>query len=542
MTRPRPKPTAPPLAATLRQALAQGWHTLDALEALAGRATGARLRVHAALGELRGAGCALEERVERGVAEVRELPPVADGATCPACKAVVREHDDHHGWCAVGIRDCGWWAARGAVRLATPADIADTDARFGGAASAFLDGAPMAEVAARAMGAGATTYQAPRSPPVEGEPVDAASYYLGRGREEEDADLDAVRAARGRALRERVIASLPPGATPREIMFAEAAEIVRMRGPAEPATALDAPVPPCEVAAPVALTLPAPRPDDGTGDLDADDREAARVAIAEEEAALGEAEGEDARAHCSPRGKPKAETIARVAAALDAAPPKPPGPGSRCARPGCGKRFDQHGAPRGTVCPFLAKPRGRPRVAPAAPSPALDAPAVEPPPCPPCVDCGEESGTCPEGRCRDCDLEHGMSAGACRECHTWIIREDVGGPLAKQHAKGCSLADSDDWHPRNAAEYAAVRTARYGWAPEPRRGCEREFPIVRVAPIVIAAPRPVGRCRPPACHADDIHVPSAVRDFARPLCERHRAWVEGAGGTVAAGGLAGVLP
>ena len=65
------KPTAAPLPNKVKAALAQGWHTLDALEALAGRATGARLRVHAALGELRAAGCVVEERVERGVAEVR---------------------------------------------------------------------------------------------------------------------------------------------------------------------------------------------------------------------------------------------------------------------------------------------------------------------------------------------------------------------------------------------------------------------------------------------------------------------------------------
>jgi hypothetical protein len=75
----RPRPTAPPLAVTLRQALAQGWHTLDALEALAGRAPAARHRVHAALAELRAGGCALEERVTRGVAEVRLGP-----ATLPA--------------------------------------------------------------------------------------------------------------------------------------------------------------------------------------------------------------------------------------------------------------------------------------------------------------------------------------------------------------------------------------------------------------------------------------------------------------------------
>jgi hypothetical protein len=46
------KPAAEPLATIVRAALAQGWHTLDALEALAGRAPAARHRVHAALESL----------------------------------------------------------------------------------------------------------------------------------------------------------------------------------------------------------------------------------------------------------------------------------------------------------------------------------------------------------------------------------------------------------------------------------------------------------------------------------------------------------
>ncbi len=86
MTRARAtKPTAPPLADTLRAALAAGWHTLSALEALAGRAAGARLRVHAALAELRAAGAVVEERIERGVAEVRlaQAAPVEDASVAP---------------------------------------------------------------------------------------------------------------------------------------------------------------------------------------------------------------------------------------------------------------------------------------------------------------------------------------------------------------------------------------------------------------------------------------------------------------------------
>jgi len=40
-------------------------------------------------------------------------------------------------------------------------------------------------------------------------------------------------------------------------------------------------------------------------------------------------------------------------------------------------------------------------------------------------------------------------------------------------------------------------------------------------------------CRPPLCYRDDIHEPARIHGFARPLCEAHRRWVEGAGGTLA---------
>ena len=458
MTRARKdKPAAEPLATKVRAALAQGWHTLDALESLAGRATGARLRVHAALGELRAAGCALEERVERGVAEVR-----LGAATGP----------DH------------------------------------------------------------PTLREP-SPLVEGEPVDAASYYLGRGRGEEDA---------------------PPAPAPRYTLSPET--IAEMGGPAEAAATLadeegevvdldafergargatlDAPAPPCKPAAPVALTLPAPRPDDGAGDLDADDQEAA----------LDETEGEDARAHCSPRGKPKAETIARVAAALDAAPPQPPGPSSRCAR--CGEQYRHHAsndAPN--AHPFQAKPRGRPRVAPAATSPALDAPQ-------PTADARavyEAIKAAGNVRVVAADRSPGNASGAVLYAAAPDAAEEarrmVPPPRCPSvwHDVQC---DREAGHPCGSADepgrHHSAHEGRSGWTDEAatgwaRRRAEEARETARggsrgkrapAAPPVVAP-----RCRPPACHADDIHVPSAVRGFARPLCERHRRWVEEAGGTVA---------
>jgi len=86
---------------------------------------------------------------------------------------------------------------------------------------------------------------------------------------------------------------------------------------------------------------------------------------------------------------------------------------------------------------------------------------------PPCVDCGEpDSGTCLDGRCRDCDLEYVATLSTCRECLEWILRENVGGPRAKQHKAGCSIAEDPIYYPRTDEESAATRKARYGWAPK----------------------------------------------------------------------------
>jgi len=87
-------------------------------------------------------------------------------------------------------------------------------------------------------------------------------------------------------------------------------------------------------------------------------------------------------------------------------------------------------------------------------------------PFPPCIDCGEpEAGTCPAQRCRECDMEFITSTSTCRECGTWIVRAEFGGPRRDQHAPECSLRDAEDYHARDDAELRAVRERRYGWAP-----------------------------------------------------------------------------
>lgn len=81
---------------------------------------------------------------------------------------------------------------------------------------------------------------------------------------------------------------------------------------------------------------------------------------------------------------------------------------------------------------------------------------------PKCIDCDEERGTCPGGRCRGCDIEYLFCDGSCRECHTWIVREEYGGPIAEQHKAGCPLRAAENYGPRDDAEVAVIRRARYG--------------------------------------------------------------------------------
>lgn len=77
---------------------------------------------------------------------------------------------------------------------------------------------------------------------------------------------------------------------------------------------------------------------------------------------------------------------------------------------------------------------------------------------PPCIDCGEPD---PGGeRCCECDLEIVFAACSCRECGRYIMAEEYGRDLAKQHVPGCSLATSDGWNPRTDEEIAHTRRLR----------------------------------------------------------------------------------
>jgi hypothetical protein len=81
---------------------------------------------------------------------------------------------------------------------------------------------------------------------------------------------------------------------------------------------------------------------------------------------------------------------------------------------------------------------------------------------PACVDCDEERGTCPAGRCRDCDLEHVATLMTCRSCHRMICNPDICGPRHLQHAEGCDLAFDENYGPRDAAEYRGLRADVFG--------------------------------------------------------------------------------
>lgn len=70
----------------------------------------------------------------------------------------------------------------------------------------------------------------------------------------------------------------------------------------------------------------------------------------------------------------------------------------------------------------------------------------------PCIDCGDEPGTCPAGRCRDCDIDYVL--GQCWSCgqqivrHEWdadmwrhLFRTDAPPPCeSTEHAAGCMVA------------------------------------------------------------------------------------------------------
>ncbi len=81
---------------------------------------------------------------------------------------------------------------------------------------------------------------------------------------------------------------------------------------------------------------------------------------------------------------------------------------------------------------------------------------------PPCIDCREEPGSCPEGRCRSCDIDYLTASSACRECHKSIWREDMFDAKETQHKAGCSLSTSADYGPRNDDETWTIREAVCG--------------------------------------------------------------------------------
>ena len=74
-----------------------------------------------------------------------------------------------------------------------------------------------------------------------------------------------------------------------------------------------------------------------------------------------------------------------------------------------------------------------------------------------CKDCGEEPGTSPDGRCRDCDIEYVGARGSCRECGVFIMREDFGGPRASQHRPTCTLKDNPEYWARDERELSDLR-------------------------------------------------------------------------------------
>ena len=121
-------------------------------------------------------------------------------------------------------------------------------------------------------------------------------------------------------------------------------------------------------------------------------------------------------------------------------------------------------------------------------------------------------------------------------------------PAAKAEETGDDASTTDGDRPTGGVGVGREATTRAKVARKPRvpgAQTDQVAPTNRAArsPGVDVARAPVAvvsGCRPPLCHADDIHEPGRVRGFARALCEAHRRWVEGAGGTLAAGGLAGV--
>ena len=111
---------------------------------------------------------------------------------------------------------------------------------------------------------------------------------------------------------------------------------------------------------------------------------------------------------------------------------------------------------------------------------------------PTCIDCNEpDSASLPGCRCRDCDIEHVIGRGSCRECDHWIKREDMYGPRATQHKPGCSLANAEDWRPLPTHDdvWKAALGALYDASDDYDREADRlgaDDPRVPVLRVIVA--------------------------------------------------------
>lgn len=519
MTRARtPKPTAPPLAVTIRQALASDWRTLAALDVLAGGARGsdARRLVHEALRVLRGEGAVLEERVGKAGVEVRLL-------TLPAPVP-----DDGR-----GVED-------------------DSDG------AAYCD-----EIAPLSPAASARMADLIEHPPAPSEALRA----LCRGENEPD-DYTRFHAALAAGV-EGLDASAPPV------------------GQAAPAEAVGWPV-----ARDRCATCDVPHgnhaPHDGHAFAPREPTDPHFVECRRCKADPGHPCKGDGAPHAE--RAVDAEAWARVQDGLPPAP-KGPGPSSRCAV--CGGYYSRHAdcsaSPAGH--PFTPNPRGRPP-APASKQPPIPnaAPAILPrvrqrrTPGPVVdVDGGrveratpseqaailagmreqwdaavaehraEREGAEPETSRGRSDAQVLYSAiKAAGLTHVALADGSAGNASAapvymatnagprcpsvwrdvrceREAGHPCGSADDPGRHHETAnrdAIWTDEAAARWARLAEEVRETSRG---VKAKRATVMAPPP---CRPPLCYRDDIHEPARVRGFARPLCEAHRAWVEGAGGTL----------
>ena len=242
---------------------------------------------------------------------------------------------------------------------------------------------------------------------------------------------------------------------------------------------------------------------------------------------------------------------APVEAAGAPSPPQP-GPSSRCAV--CGERYHGHGGEEQKGHPFTPKPRGRPR----GPIVAVDggraersrADVLDAQPDPYRVEVDPALATEASMRAeaeRQKAATHDARVEAIEGVAAALARAAAEPETSRGEAPGeqdHATCDTDDARPDGSSRVPALRVAAERAPGKPRVPRPRAHPVApsdgvdqsasRVGAKDVATAGDVARpCRPPLCHADDIHEPARVRGFARALCETHRRWVEGAGGTVA---------